>query len=110
MVCSIAIARRVPVLAIAAHIPSLRNRLGLFPGDASRDLFRECSHYCEFVSIPEQLPRAFETAIRDAVEKRGVSVIVMPGDVALKPAPGGARAGPPCRRRQPRWSPAASRA
>jgi pyruvate dehydrogenase (quinone) len=32
------------------------------------------------------MPRVLEVAIREAVGKRGVSVIVMPGDVALQPA------------------------
>ena len=32
------------------------------------------------------MPRALEVAIREAVGKRGVSVLVLPGDVALQPA------------------------
>jgi pyruvate dehydrogenase (quinone) len=32
------------------------------------------------------MPRALEVAIREAVAKRGVSVLVLPGDVALQPA------------------------
>jgi len=43
------------VVAIAAHIPR-RNRLGLFPGNPSEQLFRECSSYCELVSTVEQMP------------------------------------------------------
>jgi pyruvate dehydrogenase (quinone) len=34
-----------------------------------------------------QVPRELEIAIREAVGKRGVSVLVIPGDVALQPAP-----------------------
>jgi pyruvate dehydrogenase (quinone) len=33
------------------------------------------------------MPRTLEVAIREAVGKRGVSVVVIPGDVALQPAP-----------------------
>jgi pyruvate dehydrogenase (quinone) len=80
----------VPVVAIAAHIPSSEIGLGYFQETHPQELFRECAHYVELVSSPEQLPRVFETAMRTAVGKRGVSVVVLPGDVALKPAPDGA--------------------
>ncbi len=77
---------RVPVLAIAAHIPSAEIGSGYFQETRPEDLFRECSHYCELVSGANQMPRTLEVAIRAAVGKRGVSVVVMPGDVALQPA------------------------
>ncbi|HTJ59353.1 MAG TPA: ubiquinone-dependent pyruvate dehydrogenase [Devosiaceae bacterium] len=77
---------RVPVLAIAAHIPSPEIGSGYFQETHPENLFRECSHYCELVSSPRQMPRTVELAIREAVAKRGVSVVVMPGDVALEPA------------------------
>ncbi len=73
---------RVPVLAIAAHIPSSEIGSGYFQETHPQELFRECSHYCEMVSTSEQMPRTLEIAIREAVGGRGVSVIVMPGDVA----------------------------
>ena len=47
----------VPVLAIAAHIPSSEIGSGYFQETHPQELFRECSHYCELVSNPEQLPR-----------------------------------------------------
>jgi pyruvate dehydrogenase (quinone) len=77
---------RVPVLAIAAHIPSVEIGSGYFQETHPETLFKECSHYCELVSAPHQMPRSLEIAIREAVGKRGVSVIVMPGDVALQAA------------------------
>jgi pyruvate dehydrogenase (quinone) len=73
----------VPVLAIAAQIPSGEIGRGYFQETHPDQLFRECSHYCELVSQPEQLPGVMEAAIRAAVGKRGVSVIVIPGDIAL---------------------------
>ncbi len=73
----------VPVLAIAAQIPSQEIGRGYFQETHPDQLFRECSHYCELVSQPEQLPGVLEAAIRTAVGKRGVAVIVIPGDVAL---------------------------
>jgi pyruvate dehydrogenase (quinone) len=78
---------RVPVLGIAAHIPSAEIGSGFFQETHPQSLFQECSHYCEFVSTASQMPRVLEVAIREALGKRGVSVIVIPGDVALQPAP-----------------------
>jgi pyruvate dehydrogenase (quinone) len=77
---------RVPVLAIAAQIPSAEIGSGYFQETHPQDLFRECSHYCELISSANQMPRVLEFAIREAVGKRGVSVVVIPGDVALQPA------------------------
>jgi pyruvate dehydrogenase (quinone) len=77
---------RVPVLAIAAQIPSAEIGFGYFQETHPQTLFKECSHYCELVSGANQMPRALEVAIREAVGKRGVSVVVIPGDVALQPA------------------------
>lgn len=77
---------RVPVLAIAAHIPSSEIGSGYFQETHPQELFRECSHYSELVSGPTQMPRTAEIAIREAVGKRGVAVVVLPGDIALQRA------------------------
>src|SRR3979411_667127 len=77
---------RVPVLAIAAQIPSAEIGSGYFQETNPQTLFKECSHYCELISGASQMPRTLEIAIRQAVGNRGVSVVVMPGDVALQPA------------------------
>jgi pyruvate dehydrogenase (quinone) len=77
---------RVPVLGIAAHIPSAEIGSGYFQETHPENLFKECSHYCELISSPAQMPRALEIGIRAAVGQRGVSVIVIPGDVALQEA------------------------
>jgi pyruvate dehydrogenase (quinone) len=81
----------VPVLAIAAHIPSREIGSGYFQETDPKHIFAQCSHYCELVSEPEQMPRILETAIQTAISKRGVSVIVIPGDIALKDAVVGPR-------------------
>ncbi len=78
---------RTPVLAIAAHIPSAEIGGGYFQETHPQNLFKDCSHYCEMVSDPAQFQFVLENAIRAAVGLRGVAVIVLPGDVALKPAP-----------------------
>ena len=76
---------RVPVLAIAAQIPSAEIGAGYFQETHPQTLFKECSHYCELISGANQMPRVLEVAIREAVGRRGVSVVVIPGDVALQP-------------------------
>ena len=77
---------RVPVLAIAAQIPSAEIGAGYFQETHPQSLFKECSHFCELVSGANQMPRTLDVAIREAVGKRGVSVVVIPGDVALQQA------------------------
>lgn len=77
---------RVPVLAIAAHIPTSEIGTSYFQETHPQELFRECSVYCEYVATPEQMPRLLEVAIRAAVERRGVAVLVIPGDVSLADA------------------------
>ena len=75
----------VPVLAIAAHIPSTEIGIGYFQATHPESLFKECSHYVELVSNPDQLPQILLRAMRVAVAQRGVAVVVIPGDVALQP-------------------------
>jgi len=77
---------RVPVVAIAAQIPSTEIGSSYFQETHPQSLFKDCSHYVELISDPLQVPRIVETAIREAVAKQGVAVIVIPGDVALKEA------------------------
>jgi pyruvate dehydrogenase (quinone) len=75
---------RVPVLAIAAHIPSAEIGGSYFQATHPEQLFAECAHYVELVSNVDQMPRILEKAIRIAVARRGVAVVVIPGDIALK--------------------------
>ncbi len=75
----------VPVLAIAAHIPSSEIGIDYFQATHPESLFKDCSHYVELVSNPRQLPQILQRAMRVAVARRGVSVVVIPGDVALRP-------------------------
>ena len=82
---------RVPVLAIAAHIPSNEIGSGYFQETHPEHLFAQCSHYCELVSQPEQMPRVLEIAMQTAISRRGVAVVVIPGDIALKEAVEGPR-------------------
>jgi pyruvate dehydrogenase (quinone) len=77
---------RVPVLAIAAQVPSTEIGSGYFQETHPEHIFGQCSHFCELVSQPEQMPRVLEIAIQTAISRRGVAVIVIPGDVALRDA------------------------
>jgi len=80
---------RVPVLAIAAQIP--REEIGgnYFQETHPQELFRECSVYRELVSIPEQLPWILQIAMRAALERGGVAVVVVPGEIFFSDAPAG---------------------
>ena len=78
---------RVPVLAIAAHIPRVEIGDGYFQETHPDRLFVECSVYCELVSVPEQLPRVLEMAMRAALARGGGAVVVVPGEVFLADAP-----------------------
>jgi pyruvate dehydrogenase (quinone) len=78
---------RVPVLAIAAQIPTRELGTTYFQETRPDILFKDCSHFCEPVSHPDQMPRLLHIAIRAAVGRRGVSVLTIPGDVALLSLP-----------------------
>jgi pyruvate dehydrogenase (quinone) len=82
----------VPVLAIAAHIPRAEIGGAYFQETHPESLFRECSVYCELVSVAEQLPRVLEIAMRSALQRGGVAVVVIPGEIFLAEAPSTATA------------------
>jgi pyruvate dehydrogenase (quinone) len=73
---------RVPVLAIAAQIPSVEIGSGYFQETHPERIFRECSHYCEVINTPDQAVRVVESAIQAAIGMHGVGVVVIPGDIA----------------------------
>ncbi|CAD0265511.1 ubiquinone-dependent pyruvate dehydrogenase [Pseudomonas veronii] len=73
----------VPVLAIAAQIPSSEIGLNYFQETHPQELFKECSHFIELVTNPEQMPQVLHRAMRAAILNRGVAVVVIPGDVSL---------------------------
>ncbi len=77
---------RVPVLAIAAHIPSAEIGSNYFQETHPQNLFKECSDYCEMAGVPEQMPRIVEIAIRTAVNNSAVAVVVIPGDIFMHDA------------------------
>jgi len=78
---------RVPVLAIAAQIPREEIGSNYFQETHPQDLFQECSVYCELVSVAEQFPQVLQIAMRTALERQGVSVLAVPGEVFLSESP-----------------------
>lgn len=77
---------KVPVLAIAAHIPSVEVGGDYFQETHPNILFKECSCFCEVVNSAEQMPRLLNMAIQAAKAKSDVAVLVISGDVALQQA------------------------
>jgi pyruvate dehydrogenase (quinone) len=78
---------RVPVLAIAAQVPSQEMGSGYFQETQPQQLFKDCSYYCELVSQADQMPRVLGIAMRTAIARRGVAVVVIPGDVLQRECP-----------------------
>ncbi|MBD3008468.1 MULTISPECIES: pyruvate dehydrogenase [unclassified Streptomyces] len=76
-----------PVIALASHIPSSEIGTSYFQETHPERLFQECSHYCELISHPQQMPRVLQTAVQHAIGRSGVSVVALPGDIAARPAP-----------------------
>jgi pyruvate dehydrogenase (quinone) len=74
------------VLAIAAQVPTKEIGSDYFQETKPDHIFKDCSHYCEFISHPSQMPIVLEIAISAAIAKRGVSVIVISEDTAFQEA------------------------
>src|SRR5258707_6204351 len=75
---------RVPVLALAAQIPSQEIGSNYFQETHPDQPFLDCSHYFQLISQTTQVPRVLEIAIQTALTHKGVSVVAIPGDIALK--------------------------
>jgi pyruvate dehydrogenase (quinone) len=73
---------RSPVVAIASQIPSSELGTNYFQETHPEYLFRDCSVYCGVVSEPGQVGSIMSIAIQSSIGRRGVSVVVVPGDVA----------------------------
>ncbi len=71
-----------PVLAIAAQIPSSEIGTDFFQETHPERFFQECSHFCQLVGIEKQMPRLLQIAMQTSISRGGVSVLVLPGDVA----------------------------
>jgi pyruvate dehydrogenase (quinone) len=77
---------RLPVLAIAAQVPSAELGTNYFQETHPEQIFMTCSDFCEVISTPEQVPRVLAIAMRTAIAKRCVVVLVIPGDILTRDA------------------------
>lgn len=73
---------RAPVVLIASQVAT--TELGVdFPQEVEfRPIYEHCSVFCETVWIPSQARRMATLAAQAALTRRGVAVLVLPGDVA----------------------------
>ena len=72
------------MLAFAAQIPSAELGTNYFQETHPEHLFKDCSDYCAVISEAGQLERVLPIAMRTAIAKRGVAVIVLRGNIATE--------------------------
>ena len=75
-----------PVLAIASTIMSQEFGTEYFQETNTVKLFDDCSHYNQVAVTPHQLPRMLQAGIQYATNKKGVSVLGLPGDLTAQDA------------------------
>lgn len=73
---------RAPVVLIATQVSI--GQLGMdFPQEVDlKGIYGHCSHFCSYIYVPEQARRITALAAQAALNKRGVAVIIVPGDVS----------------------------
>jgi pyruvate dehydrogenase (quinone) len=74
------------VLAIASTISTKEFGTGYFQETNTIKLFEDCSCYNQIANTPAQLPRMLQAALQNAVHKKGVAVLGLPGDITNHPA------------------------
>lgn len=72
------------VLALASHIPSRQIGSRFFQETHPQQIFQECSGYCEMVNSGDQGAVITHHAIQATMSGKGVSVLVIPGDIAAE--------------------------
>jgi pyruvate dehydrogenase (quinone) len=76
-----------PVLAICGQVPLAELGSDFFQEVDNDAVFSDVAEYCRTVTSPAQLPQMLEQAIQRALDRPGVSVLTVPGDVAGLDAP-----------------------
>lgn len=71
-----------PVLALASHVPTSQIGTSFFQETRPESLFLDASVWCHTLSGADQMPRMLRIAIQEALARRGVAVLVVPGNVA----------------------------
>ena len=74
------------VLAIASTIPTIEFGSGYFQETNVPKLFDDCSNYNQIATTPAQIPRMTQAALQHAIQKKGVAVLGLPGDVTAMDA------------------------
>ncbi|MFC4034472.1 thiamine pyrophosphate-dependent enzyme [Streptomyces polygonati] len=73
-----------PVLAIAGQVPLAELGSDYFQEVDNDALFSDVAVFRATVTSPEQMPLLLETAVRNAIGRRGVAVLSVPGDIGDK--------------------------
>ncbi|MFE4958007.1 thiamine pyrophosphate-dependent enzyme [Streptomyces sp. NPDC056653] len=73
---------RTPVLAIAGQVPLADMGSDSFQEVDNDALFSDVAVFRATISSPDQLPQLLETAVRNAVGRKGVAVLTVPGDIS----------------------------
>lgn len=71
------------VLAIASTCATTEFGTGYFQETNVIKLFDDCSCYNQIASTPAQLPRMAQAALQYAIQKKGVAILGLPGDVTF---------------------------
>lgn len=72
---------RTPVLAIAGQVPLADLGSDTFQEIDNDALFDDVAVFRATVTSPDQLPQLLETAVRNALGRKGVAVLSVPGDL-----------------------------
>lgn len=70
-----------PVIAIASTCATTEFGSDYFQETNTIKLFDDCSHYNQIATTPAQLPRMLQMGIQQALHKKGVAVLGLPGDL-----------------------------
>ncbi|WP_343321925.1 thiamine pyrophosphate-dependent enzyme [Sphingobacterium multivorum] len=73
---------RVPMLVIASTCATYEFGTDYFQETNPIKLFDDCSCYNQMITRPEQVQRMVQNALQQAISKRDVAVIGLPGDVS----------------------------
>lgn len=73
---------RAPVVLIATQVATAEMGMD-FPQEVDlKPIYDTCSHFCTYVHSPVQARRVTALAAQAALNKRGVAVIIVPGDIS----------------------------
>lgn len=76
-----------PVLAVCGQVPLAEIGSDYFQEVDNDALFSDVAVYARTISSAEQAPGMLQTALQAAIERRGVAVLTLPGDVGEQDLP-----------------------